>query len=146
MTKTRPYNELLAEIALAIEAGNKTDELAWKAVLQSNYVVTEEQLDKELRRIKKSQAKTITERLTLFDDEVDNFFKDDCQIKPRDRIVHLRDKAAELGLNLRDSEIRAKIWDGRKRTKGLVEMLSPCFYNKSYFESSLISFQRCFID
>ena len=40
MTKTRPYNELLAEIALAIEAGNKTDELAWKAVLQSNYEVT----------------------------------------------------------------------------------------------------------
>ena len=125
MTKTRPYNELLAEIALAIEAGNRTDELAWKAVLQSNYEVTEEQLDKELTRIKKSQAKTITERLTLFDDEVDNFFKDDCQIKPRDRIVHLRDKAGELGLNLRDSEIRAKIWEGRKRTKGLVEMLSP---------------------
>ena len=125
MTKTRPYNELLSEIALAIEAGNRTDELAWKAVLQSNYEVTEEQLDKELRRIKKSQAKTITGRLTLFDDEVDNFFKDDCQIKPRDRIVHLRDKAAELGLNLRDSEIRAKIWEGRKRTRGLVEMLSP---------------------
>ena len=28
-------------------------------------------------------------------------------------------------MNLRDSEIRAKIWEGRKRTKGLVEMLSP---------------------
>ena len=31
MTKPKPYDELLSEIALAIEAGDKKDELAWKS-------------------------------------------------------------------------------------------------------------------
>ena len=125
MAKTKSYEELLSEIALAIEAGDKNDELSWKAVLHSNYVVTEKQLELELKGLRKSQAKTITERLTSFDDEVDTFFKDDCEIKPKDRLVYLRDKAKNLGLNLRDSEITAKIWEGRKRSKGLVTMLVP---------------------
>ena len=76
-------------------------------------------------KYKKREAKTITERLISFDDEVDTFFKSDCEIQSKDRIVYLRDKAKNLGLNLRDSEIRAKIWEGRKRSKGLVTMLSP---------------------
>ena len=125
MAKTKSYEELLSEIALAIEAGDKNDELSWRAVLHSNYVVTEKQLELELKGLRKSQAKTITERLTSFDDEVDTFFKDDCEIQPKDRLVYLRDKAKNLGLNLRDSEIRAKIWEGRKRSKGLVTMLVP---------------------
>ena len=74
---------------------------------------------------KKRESKTITERLISFDDEVDTFFKSDCEIQSKDRIVYLRDKAKNLGLNLRDSEIRAKIWEGRKRSKGLVTMLAP---------------------
>ena len=125
MTKPKPYDELLSEIALAIEAGDKKDELAWKSELQSNYAVSEKQLEQELKRLIKSQAKTITERLNSFDDEVDTFFKDNCAIQPKDRIVYLRDKAKNLGLNLRDSEIRAKIWEARKRSKGLVTMLVP---------------------
>ena len=76
-------------------------------------------------KYKKREAKTITERLISFDDEVDTFFKGDCEIQPKDRIVYLREKAKNLGLNLRDSEIRAKIWEGRKRSKGLVTMLVP---------------------
>ena len=76
-------------------------------------------------KYKKREAKTITERLISFDDEVDTFFKSDCEIQSKDRIVYLRDKAKNLGLNLRDSEIRAKIWEGRKRSKGLVTMLAP---------------------
>ena len=125
MAKPKSYDELLSEIALAIEAGDKNDELSWKAELQSNYVVSEKQLEKELKRLIKSQAKTITERLTSFEDEVDTFFKDDCEVQPKDRIVYLRDKAKSLGLNLRDTEIRAKLWEGRKRSKGLVTMLVP---------------------
>ena len=125
MAKLKHYDELLSEIALAIEAGDKNDELAWKAELQSNYVVSEKQLEQELKGLIKSQAKTITERLNSFDDEVDTFFKGDCEIQPKDRIVYLRDKAKNLGLNLRDTEIRAKIWEGRKRSKGLVTMLVP---------------------
>ena len=74
---------------------------------------------------KKREAKTITERLNSFDEEVDTFFKGNCEIQPKDRIVYLRDKAKNLGLNLRDNEIRAKIWEGRKRSKGLVTMLAP---------------------
>ena len=35
---------------------------------------------------KKSEAKTITERLNSFDDEVDTFFKGNCEIQPKDRI------------------------------------------------------------
>ena len=76
-------------------------------------------------KYKKREAKTITERLISFDDEVDTVFKSDCEIQSKDRIVYLRDKAKNLGLNLRDSEIRAKIWEGRKRSKGLVTMLAP---------------------
>ena len=76
-------------------------------------------------KYKKREAKTITERLISFDDEVDTFFKSDCEIQSKDRIVYLRDKAKNLGLNLRDSEISAKIWEGRKRSKGLVTMLAP---------------------
>ena len=125
MAKPKSYDELLSEIALAREAGDKNDELAWKAKLQSNYVVSEKQLEQELKSLIKSQAKTITERLNTFDDEVDTFFKGNCEIQPKDRIVYLRDKAKNLGLNLRDSEIRAKIWEGRKRSKGLVTMLAP---------------------
>ena len=89
MTKPKPYDELLSEIALAIEAGDKKDELAWKSELQSNYAVSEKQLEQELKRLIKSQAKTITERLNSFDDEVDTFFKGDCEIQPKDRIVYL---------------------------------------------------------
>ena len=125
MAKPKPYDELLSEIALAIEAGDKKDELAWKAELQSNYAVSEKQLEQELKPLIKSQAKTITERLNSFEEEVDTFFKGDCEIQPKDRIVYLREKAKNLGLNLRDSEIRAKIWEGRKRSKGLVTMLAP---------------------
>ena len=125
MVKIKPYDELLTEIALAREAGDKTDELTWKAVLQSNYFVSEKQLEQEIKRLIKSKAKTVTERLTSFEDEVDSFFKDECEIKPKDRIVYLRDKAKNLGLNLRDTEIRSKIWEGRKRSKGLVTMLVP---------------------
>ena len=125
MAKPKSYDELLSEIALAREAGDKNDELAWKAKLQSNYVVSEKQLEQELKSLIKSQAKTITESLNTFDDEVDTFFKGNCEIQPKDRIVYLRDKAKNLGLNLRDSEIRAKIWEGRKRSKGLVTMLAP---------------------
>ena len=40
MAKPKSYDELLSEIALAIEAGDKNDELSWKAELQSNYVVS----------------------------------------------------------------------------------------------------------
>ena len=93
MAKPKPYDELLSEIALAIEAGDKKDELAWKAELQSNYAVSEKQLEQELKRLIKSQAKTITERLNSFDDEVDTFFKGDCEIQPKDRIVYLRGKS-----------------------------------------------------
>ena len=125
MVKNKSYDELLSEIVLAREAGDKTDELAWKALLQANYVVSEKQLEKELKGLIKSQAKTITERLASFEEVEDTFFKDECEIKPKDRIVYLRDKATNLGLNLRDSEIRAKIWEGRKRSKGLVTMLVP---------------------
>ena len=53
MAKTKSYAELLSEIALAIEAGDKNDELSWRAVLHSNYVVTEKQLELELKGLRK---------------------------------------------------------------------------------------------
>ena len=83
MAKPKSYDELLSEIALAREAGDKNDELAWKAKLQSNYVVSEKQLEQELKSLIKSQAKTITERLNTFDNEVDTFFKGNCEIQQR---------------------------------------------------------------
>ena len=125
MPRPRPCHELVLEIAAAIKAGDKAGELAWKSELFTTYEKTEKELKNELDAILKSESKSTKERLELFDQEVDKLFQEDCQIKTRDRIVFLREKSRELELNLRDSEIRAKIWEGRKRSTGLVEMLSP---------------------
>ena len=125
MPRPRPCHELVLEIAAAIKAGDKAGELAWKTELFTTYEKTEKELKNELDAILKSESKSTKERLELFDQEVDKLFQEDCQIKTRDRIVFLREKSRELELNLRDSEIRAKIWEGRKRSSGLVEMLLP---------------------
>ena len=121
----KTYEELLNEIHLAREAGHTGDAIAWKAQLLSSYKVTDRELEKELTSLTNPKEKTIYQRIKSFDEEVDKLFEEDCLIKPRDRIVHLREIAAEKGLNLRDPEIRAKIWEGRKRSNGLVEMLLP---------------------
>ena len=125
MPRSRPCHELVLEIAAAIKAGDKAGELAWKSELFTTYEKTEKELKNELDAILNSESKSTKERLELFDQEVDKLFQEDCQIKTRDRIVFLREKSRELELSLRDSEIRAKIWEGRKRSTGLVEMLSP---------------------
>ena len=67
MAKPKPYDELLSEIALAIEAGDKKDELAWKAELQSNYAVSEKQLKQEIKSLIKFQFKIILLKTTFKD-------------------------------------------------------------------------------
>jgi len=72
-----------------------------------------------------TNKKTPAELLLELDEEIDRLFLEDSMIKPHDRTIHLRDYVKKLGLRIRDDEIRKKIWDGRKRKAGSVEMLTP---------------------
>ncbi len=42
-----------------------------------------------------------------------------------DRLIHLRHRAGELGLNIRDPDLQRKIWESRRRLAGAVEMFRP---------------------
>lgn len=42
-----------------------------------------------------------------------------------DRLIHLRQQAAELNLNLRDTDLQRKLWEARRRRSGAVEMFTP---------------------
>ena len=41
-----------------------------------------------------------------------------------DRLIYLRQRAAELGLNLRDTDLQRKLWEARRRRAGAVEMFT----------------------
>ena len=73
----------------------------------------------------KNRKKTTAELLLDFDEEIDRLFLENSIIKPQDRMIHLRDHIKKSGLRIRDDEIRKKIWEGRKRKAGSVEMLTP---------------------
>ena len=73
----------------------------------------------------KNRKKTTYELSLEFDEEIDKLFLDDSQVKLQDRLIHLRQVAKEKGLNIKESEIRRKIWEGRRRTQGQPEMLTP---------------------
>lgn len=42
-----------------------------------------------------------------------------------DRLIHLRQRARDLGLPLRDNDIQRVIWDARRRANGAVEVVRP---------------------
>jgi hypothetical protein len=42
-----------------------------------------------------------------------------------DRIIHLRQKARDLDLSLRDTDLLRKLWEARRRRAGAIEMLGP---------------------
>ncbi len=65
---------------------------------------------------------SIASKLDTLEIEVFKLFQPDCTIKPLDRIIHMRDFCQRKGLKLTDSEIRQKIWQGRRRMEGAVEM------------------------
>ena len=60
---------------------------------------------------------TISEKLEKLRSEAESYFiKDD--IKPTERIIHLRSYARKINLSIRDDELRKHIWNARKRSKG----------------------------
>ena len=46
-------------------------------------------------------------------------------VRVADRLIHLRQSATDLGLNLRDSDLQRKLWEARRRRGGAIEMLGP---------------------
>ncbi len=64
---------------------------------------------------------SIESKLDTLEIEVFKLFQPDCTIKPLDRIIHMRDFCQRKGLKLTDSEIRQKIWQGRRLMEGAVE-------------------------
>jgi len=73
----------------------------------------------------KNRKKPTAELSLDFDEEIDRLFLPDSMIKLQDRMIHLRDYAKDIGLKIRDTEIKRKIWDGRRRAQGMPEMLTP---------------------
>ena len=73
----------------------------------------------------KNRKKTTAELSLEFDEEIDKLFLEDSTIKLQDRIIHLREVAKTKGLNIKESEIKRKIWEGRRRAQGQPEMLKP---------------------
>ena len=73
----------------------------------------------------KDRKKTTAELSFEFDEEIDKLFLEDSPIKLQDRMMHLREVAKRKGLNIRETEIKRKIWEGRRRAQGEPEMLTP---------------------
>ena len=65
---------------------------------------------------------SIESKLDTIEIEVFKLFQPECKIKPLDRIIHMRDFCQKKGLKLTDTEIRQKIWQGRRLMEGAVEM------------------------
>ena len=78
-----------------------------------------------IKEEEKEKKKSTPELLLLFDEEIDRMFLEDCLVKPKDRVIYLRDYARGIDLRVRDDEIKKKIWEGRSRIAGSVEMLTP---------------------
>ncbi len=64
---------------------------------------------------------SIESKLDTIEIEVFKLFQPECKIKPLDRIIHMRDFCQKKGLKLTDTEIRQKIWQGRRLMEGAVE-------------------------
>ena len=72
-----------------------------------------------------NRKKSIEELSFEFDEEIDKLFLPESTIKLQDRMMHLRQVAKSKKLNILESEIKRKIWDGRRRAQGMPEMLTP---------------------
>ena len=71
------------------------------------------------------KPKTFEILLLDLDEEIDKFFLADSVIKPQDRYIYIREFCKKNNLKLTESEIRNKIWQGRKRAQGAVEGYDP---------------------
>ena len=71
------------------------------------------------------QPKTMEQKLDKLEIEVFKLFQPECKIKPLDRILVMRDFCLKEGLKLTDTEIRQKIWQGRRLMEGAVESYKP---------------------
>ena len=101
----------------------KTKEPEILGAIKQNIAALQSNIDKGKKP--KDPEKSTAELLLLFDEEIDRLFLEDSMINAQDRVIHLREKARELGLRIKDDEIRKKVWQGRARKAGAVEMLAP---------------------
>ncbi len=89
-----------------------------------DYDLPPEDQAKTLKRLHKEVLvpEPMASKLETIEIEVFRLFTPECKIKPLDRIIHMRDFCQKKGLKLTDSEIRQKIWQGRRLSEGAVEM------------------------
>ena len=71
------------------------------------------------------QPVTMEQKLDKLEIEIFKLFQPECKIKPLDRILVMRDFCLKEGLKLTDTEIRQKIWQGRRLMEGAVESYKP---------------------
>ena len=71
------------------------------------------------------KPKSIEILLLDLDEEIDRFFLSECIVKPQDRYIYIRDFCKTHNLKLTESEIRQRIWQGRKRAQGAFEGYDP---------------------
>ena len=89
-----------------------------------DYDLPEESQIKKLNLVNKDVLlpESMESKLDTLEIEVFKLFQPECKIKPLDRILYMRDFCQKKGLKLTDSEIRQKIWQGRRLSEGAVEM------------------------
>lgn len=62
-------------------------------------------------------------KIAALDSFADNLLEGSIPVA--DRLIHLRQHAGELGLNIRDHDLQRKLWEARRRSSGSIEMLAP---------------------
>lgn len=70
-----------------------------------------------------SRNQSTAERLAQLDVFADQLISSDTPVA--DRLIHLRHKADDLGLNVRDTDLQRRLWSARRRHSGAVTMFTP---------------------
>lgn len=106
-----------------------------EAELQIGYLPSK--ADDYCRRLKQGRAKhppevcegqkiktlTTAQKVQALDAFTDKLLA--SAIPVADRLIHLRHRAGELGLSIRDNDLQRKLWEARRRSAGAIEMLTP---------------------
>ena len=97
----------------------------YSATLKARLKAIEEDPTKAETQVPLRKASTTKELVGELDAFAYMLLKPDSEIPQQDRLIHLRAKAQELGLSLRDSDLQRKLWEARRRKAGAVLVLKP---------------------
>jgi len=68
---------------------------------------------------------SIEEQMAGLRQEATTLLKRGSSVPRSDRLIHLRQRAKEIGLPLRDTDLQRLLWDARRRANGAVEIVRP---------------------